>query len=136
MLFRSGDGVLVEFGSAVEAVRSAVELQRGMSERNVGVTVERRQTFRIGLHLGDIIASDEDVFGDTVNVAARPQTLAVPGSIVQATSRRSSRRATRPLSSSAATPGGFDAAQARWPLPGPWQLSQPTSISSLRPSAS
>lgn len=77
-----GDGVLVEFGSAVEAVRSAVDLQRGMSERNVGVTVERRQTFRIGLHLGDVIASDEDVFGDTVNVAARLQTLAEPGSIV------------------------------------------------------
>lgn len=77
-----GDGVLVEFSSAVEAVRSAVELQRGMSERNLGMPAERRQAFRIGLHLGDIIASDEDVFGDTVNIAARLQALAEPGSIV------------------------------------------------------
>jgi adenylate cyclase len=77
-----GDGVLVEFGSAVEAVRSAVELQRGMSERNADVPLERRQPFRIGLHLGDIIVSDDDVFGDTVNVAARLQSLARPGSIV------------------------------------------------------
>ena len=77
-----GDGVMVEFGSAVEAVRSAVELQRGMVERNAGMPAERRQAFRIGLHLGDIIVSDEDVFGDTVNVAARLQGLAEPGSIV------------------------------------------------------
>lgn len=77
-----GDGVMVEFGSAVEAVRSAVELQRGMAERNEGVPAERRQAFRIGLHLGDVIASDDDVFGDTVNVAARLQGVAEPGAIV------------------------------------------------------
>ena len=77
-----GDGVLVEFSSAVEAVRSAVELQRGMVERNVGMPAERRQAFRIGLHLGDIIASDDDVFGDTVNLASRLEGLARPGSIV------------------------------------------------------
>lgn len=77
-----GDGVLVEFGSAIEAVRSAVELQRGMVARNQGLPVERRQTFRIGLHLGDIIVSDDDVFGDTVNVASRLEGLAAPGSIV------------------------------------------------------
>ncbi|WP_395714008.1 adenylate/guanylate cyclase domain-containing protein [Reyranella sp.] len=77
-----GDGVLVEFASAVEAMRSAVELQRGMSERNADLPAERRQAFRIGLHLGDVIVSDEDVFGDTVNVAARLHTLAEPGSIV------------------------------------------------------
>ena len=81
-----GDGVLVEFGSAVEAVRSAVELQRGMAERNAGVPAERQQAFRIGLHLGDVIVSDDDVFGDTVNVAARLQGLAEPGSIVLSTS--------------------------------------------------
>ena len=77
-----GDGVLAEFASAVEAMRSAVELQRGMSERNADLPAERRQAFRIGLHLGDVIVSDEDVFGDTVNVAARLQALAEPGSIV------------------------------------------------------
>lgn len=77
-----GDGVLVEFASAVEAMRSAVELQRGMSERNADLPAERRQAFRIGLNLGDVIVSDEDVFGDTVNVAARLHTLAEPGSIV------------------------------------------------------
>lgn len=77
-----GDGVMVEFGSAVEAVRCAVGLQRGMAERNDGVPAERRQTFRIGLHLGDVIASDDDVFGDTVNVAARLQGVAEPGAIV------------------------------------------------------
>jgi adenylate cyclase len=77
-----GDGVLVEFGSAVEAIRSAVELQRGMFERNVGTPPDRRQAFRIGLHLGDVIAVDEDVFGDTVNVAARLHGLAEPDSIV------------------------------------------------------
>jgi len=74
-----GDGVLVEFSSAVEAVRSAVELQRGMIERNVGMPADRRQAFRIGLHLGDIIASDDDVFGDTVNVASRLEALGRAG---------------------------------------------------------
>ena len=77
-----GDGVLVEFGSAVEAVHSAVELQRGMIERNADMPASRRQTFRIGLHLGDIIVTDADVFGDTVNIASRLQGLAAPGSIV------------------------------------------------------
>lgn len=77
-----GDGVMVEFGSAVGAVQSAVELQRGMAGRNEGVPAERRQTFRIGVHLGDVIASGDDVFGDTVNVAARLQGVAEPGAIV------------------------------------------------------
>jgi class 3 adenylate cyclase/TolB-like protein/Tfp pilus assembly protein PilF len=77
-----GDGVMAEFGSAVEAVRSAVELQRGMAERNAGRPADRQQSFRIGLHLGDVIHSDHDVFGDTVNVASRLQALAEPGAIV------------------------------------------------------
>jgi len=77
-----GDGVMAEFGSAVEAVRSAVELQRGMAERNADLPVGRRQSFRIGLHLGDVIVSDQDLFGDTVNVASRLHALAEPGAIV------------------------------------------------------
>lgn len=77
-----GDGVMAEFGSAVEAVRSAVELQRGMAERNAGMPADRQQSFRIGVHLGDVIHTDQDVFGDTVNVAARLQALAEPGAIV------------------------------------------------------
>jgi TolB-like protein/Flp pilus assembly protein TadD len=81
-----GDGLFVEFASAVEALRAAVELQRGMAERNVGVPEGRRQTFRIGLHMGDVIFSDSDVYGDTVNVAARLQGLAEPGTIVLSSS--------------------------------------------------
>jgi adenylate cyclase len=81
-----GDGVLAEFGSAVQAVRASVELQRGMFERNDGLPADRRQAFRIGLHLGDIIATENDVFGDTVNVAARLQTLADAGSVVLSSS--------------------------------------------------
>lgn len=77
-----GDGVLVEFGSAVEAVRAAVELQAGMAGRNRDVPAERRLTFRIGLHLGDVIVAGDDVFGDAVNVAARLEGLADPGAIV------------------------------------------------------
>jgi len=77
-----GDGVLVEFGSAVEAVRAAVELQAGMATRNRDVEAERRLTFRIGLHLGDVIVAGDDVFGDAVNVAARLEGLADPGAIV------------------------------------------------------
>jgi class 3 adenylate cyclase/TolB-like protein/Tfp pilus assembly protein PilF len=77
-----GDGILIEYGSPVEAVRCAIDLQRGMAERNATVPESRRQTFRIGLHLGDIIAAEDDVFGDAVNVAARLQALAAPGSIV------------------------------------------------------
>ncbi|MBN9488399.1 MAG: tetratricopeptide repeat protein [Alphaproteobacteria bacterium] len=81
-----GDGLFVEFGSAVEALRAAIDLQRGMAERNAGVPDDRRQTFRIGLHLGDVILSEADLFGDTVNVAARLQAMAEPGAIVLSSS--------------------------------------------------
>ncbi|WIM12060.1 MAG: Adenylate cyclase [Enhydrobacter sp.] len=81
-----GDGLFAEFASTVEALRAAVELQRGMTERNAGVAADRRQTFRIGLHLGDVILSNEDVFGDAVNVAARLQALAEPGAIALSSS--------------------------------------------------
>ena len=77
----TGDGMLVEFASVVDAVRCAVEVQREMHGRNTGVSAERRIEFRIGINLGDIIIDDGDIFGDGVNVAARLETLAEPGGI-------------------------------------------------------
>jgi len=77
----TGDGMLVEFASVVDAVRCAVEVQRGMLDREPEATDERRIRFRIGVNLGDIIADDDDIFGDGVNVAARLEALAEPGGI-------------------------------------------------------
>jgi adenylate cyclase len=77
----TGDGLLVEFASAVDAVRCAVELQREMALRNDGVPKERRIEFRIGINLGDIIIDEHDIYGDGVNVAARLEALAEPGGI-------------------------------------------------------
>jgi TolB-like protein/Flp pilus assembly protein TadD len=77
----TGDGLLAEFGSVVEAVRCAVDIQRGMRERNTGVPPEKRIEFRIGINLGDIISDRGDIYGDGVNVAARLQIIADPGGI-------------------------------------------------------
>jgi adenylate cyclase len=77
----TGDGILVEFASVVDAVRCAVDIQRGMAERNVEVPAERRIEYRIGLNLGDIIIDDKDIYGDGVNIAARLEALAEPGGI-------------------------------------------------------
>jgi len=77
----TGDGLLVEFSSVVDAVRCAVEVQRGMAERNEGVAPDKRLDFRIGINVGDIIIDGDDIFGDGVNVAARLETLADPGGI-------------------------------------------------------
>src|ERR1700674_3940303 len=77
----TGDGLLLEFPSVVDAVRCAVDVQRGMAERNAGVPPEQRIDLRIGINVGDIIIDGEDIFGDGVNVAARLQTLAEPGGI-------------------------------------------------------
>ncbi len=77
----TGDGLLLEFPSVVDAVRCSVDVQRGMAERNAGVPPEQRIEFRIGINVGDIIIDGEDIFGDGVNVAARLQTLAEPGGI-------------------------------------------------------
>jgi adenylate cyclase len=77
----TGDGLLLEFASVVDAVRCAVDIQRGMAERNAGVAPEQRIDFRIGINVGDIIIDGDDIFGDGVNVAARLQTLAEPGGI-------------------------------------------------------
>jgi adenylate cyclase len=77
----TGDGLLLDFPSVVDAVRCAVDVQRGMAERNAGVPPEQRIEFRIGINVGDIIIDGDDIFGDGVNVAARLQTLAEPGGI-------------------------------------------------------
>ena len=77
----TGDGALVEFASAVDAVRCAMEIQCGMAERNAGITEDRRIEFRIGINVGDIIIDENDIYGDGVNIAARVETLASPGGI-------------------------------------------------------
>ena len=77
----TGDGLLVEFQSVVDAARCAVEVQRAMGERNTGVPADKRIEFRIGINLGDVILDDGDIFGDGVNVAARLEALAEPGGI-------------------------------------------------------
>jgi class 3 adenylate cyclase len=77
----TGDGLLVEFASVVNAVRCAVELQQEMGIFNVDVTPERRIEFRIRINLGDIIVDDGDIYGDGVNIAARLEALAEPGGI-------------------------------------------------------
>jgi TolB-like protein/class 3 adenylate cyclase len=79
---RTGDGAIVEFRSVVDAVRSAVEVQNGMVERNAGLSPERRIEFRIGIHVGDVVEeSDGDLMGDGVNIAARLEGVAKPGGI-------------------------------------------------------
>lgn len=77
----TGDGLLAEFASVVDAVRCAAEVQRGMIDREPQVPEERRIRFRIGVNLGDVIADNNDIFGDGVNVAARLEALAEPGGI-------------------------------------------------------
>ena len=79
---RTGDGALVEFRSVVDAVRCALEVQNGMSERNAGVAPERQILFRIGIHLGDVVEeADGDLMGDGVNIAARLESVCEPGAI-------------------------------------------------------
>jgi class 3 adenylate cyclase/TolB-like protein/Tfp pilus assembly protein PilF len=77
----TGDGMLAEFPSVVDAVRCAAELQRAMIDRAAGIPEDRRIKFRIGINLGDVIVEDDDIFGDGVNVAARLEALAEPGGI-------------------------------------------------------
>src|SRR5436190_12802133 len=77
----TGDGMLAEFPSVVEAVLCAVEVQGGMSRRNLGVAADERISFRIGINLGDVIAEPEDIYGDGVNIAARLEAIAEPDGI-------------------------------------------------------
>ena len=77
----TGDGVLAEFGSVVDAVRCAIEVQRDMAEQNATMPQVKRIEFRIGIHVGDIIVDDNDIFGDGVNIAARLEGIAEPGGV-------------------------------------------------------
>ena len=77
----TGDGALVEFASAVDAVRCAVEIQRAMAERYVDTPKDRRIEFRIGVNLGDIVIEEGDIFGDGVNIAVRLESIADPGGV-------------------------------------------------------
>ena len=79
---QTGDGMLVEFPSVVNAVACATEVQRGMRDRNADAPGDRRIQFRIGVNLGDVIVEGEDIFGDGVNVAARLESIAKPGGIM------------------------------------------------------
>src|SRR6202023_1183469 len=77
----TGDGILIEFASVVDAVRCAVVVQQGLEDRNANMPESERIRFRIGINLGDVMVDEGDVFGDGVNVAARLQELAQPGEI-------------------------------------------------------
>src|SRR6478752_4906912 len=77
-----GDGVLVEFASAVDAVECAVQLQQGMESANADLPEDRRIRLRIGVNLGDVIVEASDLYGDGVNIAARLEALADPGSVI------------------------------------------------------
>jgi len=77
----TGDGALVEFGSVVDAVRCALDVQRSICARNAGLAMDRRIEFRIGVNLGDVIVAPDDIYGHGVNLAARLEGLAPPGGI-------------------------------------------------------
>jgi adenylate cyclase len=84
----TGDGVLAEFSSVVDAVRCAGEIQRAMGDRDLDLAEERRLRFRIGVNLGDVIAADgDDISGDGVNIAVRLEGLAAPGICISGTVR-------------------------------------------------
>jgi adenylate cyclase len=77
----TGDGMLVEFASVVDAVRCAVEVQQAMPERNAGVAADNRIELRIGINLGDVIVEGDDLYGDGVNIAARIEALTDAGAV-------------------------------------------------------
>jgi len=77
----TGDGVLAEFASPVKAVRCAIDVQHGMAARNVDIPEGSRIEFRIGINLGDVVVDDDDIYGDGVNIAARLENIAEPGSV-------------------------------------------------------
>ena len=77
----TGDGLLIEFASVVAALRCAVDVQRAMQDKNASIPSTERIEFRIGIHQGDIVVEDGDIFGDGVNIAARLEGIAHPGGI-------------------------------------------------------
>src|SRR5258708_4655490 len=77
----TGDGMLVEFASVVDAVRCAIAVQQAMPERNTGIAAANRIELRIGINLGDVIVEGDDLYGDGVNIAARVEALADPGGV-------------------------------------------------------
>jgi adenylate cyclase len=77
----TGDGMLVEFASVVDAVRCAVEVQRAMPERDIDIAADSRIELRVGINLGDVIVEGDDLYGDGVNIAARIEALADPGGV-------------------------------------------------------
>jgi adenylate cyclase len=77
----AGDSVLAEFGSVVDAVQCAVDVQAALAEANSGIAADRRISFRIGIHVGDVMVRGGDLFGDSVNIAARLQSIAEPGGV-------------------------------------------------------
>jgi class 3 adenylate cyclase len=78
----AGDGVLVEFASAVHAVQCAIDLQQGMTAANAGLPAERRIVLRVGVNLGDVMVEGSDLYGDGVNIAARLEGIAEPGGVL------------------------------------------------------
>src|ERR1043166_9544270 len=76
-----GDNLLAEFASVVDAVRGAVEIQQALKEKNAELPLHRQMEFRIGINLGDVIVEGERLYGDGVNIAARLESLAIPGGI-------------------------------------------------------
>jgi adenylate cyclase len=78
----TGDGLLIEYASVVDAIRCALEVQRGLKARNASIPVEQRLEFRIGINVGDVIIEEGDIFGDGVNIAARLEGVATPGCVV------------------------------------------------------
>jgi class 3 adenylate cyclase len=88
----TGDGMLVQFGSVVDAVRCAVEVQQGMSERNADTPGDHQIEFRVGVNLGDIIIDGRDIHGDGVNIAARLEAIAEPGNSLHLSNRLGARK--------------------------------------------
>ena len=132
----TGDGLLVEFASVVDALRCAAELQAAVAETNSSLPLERRIDFRIGIHQGDIVVEDGDIFGDGVNVAARLEALAEPGGICVSArvqedaagrldlsftdlGEQNLKNSARPIRAYRVLSKGFPTATARAPLPLP-----------------